>query len=145
MEVDRPVGYLAIVKRSVLAGDVLPALLMAVMSTLYAPALSFLTLLMRPSKCSTLLPLRPCTRNVPSVSVRVQRGLPALPGFRATHLPETLRPIAVCRNTSVTRAAASSLKLKFVPTGTPPRFTVGFAVPETLASLLPSSHRPPTA
>ena len=97
---------------------------------------------MRPSKRSLFVPAFACTRRAPSVSVRVQRGLLALPFVLATHLPQTRRPCAVCRNVSVTCAAWSTVKLNVVPTGTPLRFT-GFGTALTRrASLFPSSHLP---
>ena len=72
----------------------------------------------------------------------MQRGFFAFPAVLATHLPATLRPIAVWRKVSVTRAAWSRVTLKVVPTGMPDFLTGGLIVVTSCASLLPSSHLP---
>ena len=75
--------------------------------------------LIRPSKRSRLVPAFGLDAQRAGGERRVQRGLEVLLLVLATHLPETRRPAAACRNVSVVRVVWLLVKLKVVPIGSP--------------------------
>jgi len=105
----------------------------AVISSVYRPGLSFLLDVRRPWKPTVFTPAWPVMPSVPATTLCVHLRFFLLRPVCATHLPATSRPDFAWVKAKLTLADVLRLNLNVVPTG-------GLRARLICASLLPSRH-----